>query len=311
MQAVQDVIQFILDLGPAIFVGLIIFLLGLLVRAKPGKALSAAITLGVAFAGVGLVIGYLIGGIAPAGQALVERTGIELTSLDFGWTASDLQISRANANGLGRSEFDLYAGVDVQANGYNTYANWNAVFPEGQPHVTSLGLYVPSWTFHGASDHLDFYTRANRFWVGANRDPSNTSTTHAWKGLAHYVPAKSTLVAVLSGILRPDAGAIDVAGRSVALRSPQDGAAAGIAVVHQELSVVPNRTVAENIFAGREPAGRLGLVSLRTMNRRAQERIETFGTGLEKGKPPRLSHDLHVPLRPHRGPLPRKPGSER
>jgi galactitol PTS system EIIC component len=83
----QAVIQYILDLGPAIFVGLIIFLLGLLVRAKPGKALSAAITLGVAFSGVGLVIGYLIGGIAPAGQALVESTGIELTSLDFGWTA--------------------------------------------------------------------------------------------------------------------------------------------------------------------------------------------------------------------------------
>ena len=87
MQAIKDVVLFILDLGPAIFVGLIIFLLGLLVRAKPGKAFSAAITLGVAFAGVGLVIGYLIGGIAPAGQALVERTGIELTSLDFGWTA--------------------------------------------------------------------------------------------------------------------------------------------------------------------------------------------------------------------------------
>ena len=70
MQAVTNVIQYILDLGPAIFVGLIIFLLGLLVRAKPGKALSAGITLGVAFGGVGLVIGYLIGGIAPAGQAM-------------------------------------------------------------------------------------------------------------------------------------------------------------------------------------------------------------------------------------------------
>ncbi len=87
MEAVKNVILFILDLGPAIFVGLIIFLIGLLVKAKPGKAISAAITLGVAFSGVGLVIGYLIGGVAPAGQALIERTGIELTSLDFGWTA--------------------------------------------------------------------------------------------------------------------------------------------------------------------------------------------------------------------------------
>jgi len=87
MQAVQNVIQYILDLGPSVFVGLIIFLLGLLVRAKVSKAFSAAVTLGVAFAGVGLVIGYLVGGIAPAGKAMIEATGIELTALDFGWTA--------------------------------------------------------------------------------------------------------------------------------------------------------------------------------------------------------------------------------
>lgn len=87
MQGLQSFIQSILDLGPAVFVGLIIFLLGLIVRAKASRALSAAITLGVAFSGVGLVIGYLIGGVAPAGKALIERTGIQLTSLDFGWTA--------------------------------------------------------------------------------------------------------------------------------------------------------------------------------------------------------------------------------
>jgi PTS system galactitol-specific IIC component len=87
MERFQDFIQYIIDLGPATFVGLIIFLLGLLVRAKPARALSAGVTLGVAFSGVGLVIGYLIGGVAPSGQAFIENTGIELTSLDFGWTA--------------------------------------------------------------------------------------------------------------------------------------------------------------------------------------------------------------------------------
>ncbi|MDH3942677.1 MAG: PTS galactitol transporter subunit IIC [Anaerolineae bacterium] len=83
----RSIIDFVLGLGPAVFVGLIIFLIGLLVRAKPGRALSAGITLGVAFSGVGLVIGYLIGGVAPSGQAFIENTGVELTSLDFGWTA--------------------------------------------------------------------------------------------------------------------------------------------------------------------------------------------------------------------------------
>ncbi len=113
--------------------------------------------------------------------------------LDFGWSASGLQSSRTHARSLGRSEFELFAGVDTQANGYNTFVNWAGVFPEGLPHVTSLGLYVPSWTYHSSSGVQDFYARANRFWVGANRDPSNTSTTSSWKGLAHYVPAKSVI----------------------------------------------------------------------------------------------------------------------
>lgn len=87
MATLTQIIQYILDLGPSIFVGLILFVLGLLVRAKVTRALTSALTLAVAFAGVGLVIGFLIGGIAPAGKALIERTGISLNSLDFGWTA--------------------------------------------------------------------------------------------------------------------------------------------------------------------------------------------------------------------------------
>lgn len=128
-------------------------------------------------------------GFFQDGDVLVS----ESMFLDFGWSASDLTSSRSYARSLGRSEFDLFAGVDVQANGYNTPVNWSAVFPEGLPHVTSLGLYVPSWTYHSSMGLTDFYARANRFWVGANRDPSNTTTTSAWKGLAHYVPAQSVI----------------------------------------------------------------------------------------------------------------------
>lgn len=87
MEGVVSFIQSVLNLGSTIFVGLIILLVGLLVRAKPGRALSAAITLTVAFSGVSLVQGYLVDGIAPAGKAMVENTGFTLSSLDFGWTA--------------------------------------------------------------------------------------------------------------------------------------------------------------------------------------------------------------------------------
>ena len=116
--------------------------------------------------------------------------------LNFWWTTNGLQVSRNNAIALGRSPWDLYAGVDVQANGYNTSVNWDGVFPEGEAHVVSLGFYCPDWCYSSSSSQSDFYERANRFWVGANRDPSNTGTTHPWKGMAHYIPATSPVGSV-------------------------------------------------------------------------------------------------------------------
>jgi len=109
--------------------------------------------------------------------------------LNFWWTQAGLQNSADHAVSLGRSPYDLYAGVDVQSGGYNTGVNWAWVFPEGEDHTVSLGFYCPNWTYTNASGHASFYTRENRFWVGANRDPGNTQTTHPWKGMAHYVPA--------------------------------------------------------------------------------------------------------------------------
>jgi len=63
---------------------------------------------------------------------------------------------------------------------------------------------------------------------------------------------KSTLMRILSGVESSDEGSIEIEGHPVTLRSPRDAAALGIAIVHQELSILPNLTVSENIFAGRE-----------------------------------------------------------
>lgn len=113
--------------------------------------------------------------------------------LDFGWSAGDLRSSRDLARSLGRDEHELYAGIDTEANGYNTGVSWDAVFPAGQPHVTSLGIYRPEWTWKSSSGPADFRTRDSRYWVGANADPSNTATSSSWKGLAHHI-AESTAV---------------------------------------------------------------------------------------------------------------------
>jgi mannosyl-glycoprotein endo-beta-N-acetylglucosaminidase len=107
--------------------------------------------------------------------------------LNFWWSTQGLANSAALARQMGRSPYDLASGVDVEANGYNTSVGWASVFPEGKPHTTSLGFYRPEWTFKSAASPADFYARDNRFWVGPNGDPANTTTTAAWKGMAHYI----------------------------------------------------------------------------------------------------------------------------
>ncbi len=128
-------------------------------------------------------------------DAFVEEGGRVSDSmfLNFAWNTARLANSSANALALGRSPYEVYAGVDVQANGFNTPVGWSALFPEASEHVVSLGFYGTNWTFTEAASHAQFYQRANRFWVGANRDPGDTTTAAAWKGIAHYVPASSAV----------------------------------------------------------------------------------------------------------------------
>ncbi|MCA9753993.1 MAG: PKD domain-containing protein, partial [Gemmatimonadetes bacterium] len=83
--------------------------------------------------------------------------------------------------------------VDVQGLGYNRNVAWDTIFPEALPHVTSLGFYGTEWPYSSSVDHADYLARANRFWVGENGDPSDTSTLDDWKGIAHYVPARSSV----------------------------------------------------------------------------------------------------------------------
>jgi len=119
------------------------------------------------------------------GDTLVSETMF----LNFWWSAAGLNNSRTLAQSLNRSEYDLFAGIDVEANGYNSSINWAAPFPIGLPHVTSLGIYRPDWCYNSSTGLSDYYNRSSIFWVGWNHDPSNTTTANSWKGIANYIPA--------------------------------------------------------------------------------------------------------------------------
>lgn len=87
---------------------------------------------------------------------------------------------------------------------------------------------------------------------------------------------KSTLSKVINGVVAPDGGQLLFAGRAVRFGSPHAAKDAGISTVFQELSLIPQMTVAENIWLTREPLRRTILIDHRTERRRTEELLSLF-----------------------------------
>ena len=92
---------------------------------------------------------------------------------------------------------------------------------------------------------------------------------------------KSTLMKIIAGVHAGYDGQMRIYGREVHFRSSRDALAAGIGMVHQELSVVPELNVAENVFLGTQPVNRFGLVAWRAMARRAGEQLSSLGLDID------------------------------
>jgi ABC-type sugar transport system ATPase subunit len=97
---------------------------------------------------------------------------------------------------------------------------------------------------------------------------------------------KSTLMKLACGVHRADAGTIALDGRPLSVASPADAAAAGIHVVFQELTVLPNLTVAQNLLIGREPARAGGLwLDHKAAVARAGRILASLGIALDPAAP--------------------------
>lgn len=107
---------------------------------------------------------------------------------------------------------------------------------------------------------------------------------------------KSTLSKIIAGTVRRDSGTIEIDGAAVALASPAEAEAAGIALFYQELSLVPQMSVADNIALGHEPRTGTGFIDRTALRQRSQALLERFasvsGEGLTLETPvSRLSPD--------------------
>jgi ribose transport system ATP-binding protein len=90
---------------------------------------------------------------------------------------------------------------------------------------------------------------------------------------------KNTLVKILSGVFPPDGGAVLFNGQPAVFSGPASAAQLGVVPVFQELSLIPDLTVAQNIFLGNEPRGRWGLIDMTALNRRAASLLSELGFG--------------------------------
>src|SRR5215467_4283286 len=92
---------------------------------------------------------------------------------------------------------------------------------------------------------------------------------------------KSTLMKIIAGVHPEFSGRFMLDSKETRFRSARDARAAGIAMVHQELSVAPDLTVAENVFLGAQPTNRFGFVQWRRMAREAGEQLARFGINVD------------------------------
>jgi ABC-type sugar transport system ATPase subunit len=112
----------------------------------------------------------------------------------------------------------------------------------------------------------------------------------AWRGEVHVLAGengagKSTLIKILGGAHADYEGTIEIDGVVVRPRTPREAAALGIAVIHQELSLVPTLGAADNLFLGRWPTGPLGLVRGRAQREAALRALQRFGLDVDPDRP--------------------------
>lgn len=125
--------------------------------------------------------------------------------LNFWWTSEKLapeellKASASLAQEKGIDPYSLYAGVDLQSNGYHTEIDWSLFEKSEGGTYTSLGLYCPSWAYFSTEMIQDFWKQENKLWVNAKGDPSaevEITDDTQWRGVSFYVVERTAVTSL-------------------------------------------------------------------------------------------------------------------
>ncbi len=124
--------------------------------------------------------------------------------LNFWWNtdkfAKDKLLKKSNEKAKKENidPYSLYAGIDVQENGFATPVKWDLFMDDKGTPYTSLGLYVPSWTFHSSETADEFQEKEGIFWVNGKQDPRDSTLPKGeeWPGISTFAVEQTAITTV-------------------------------------------------------------------------------------------------------------------
>ena len=114
--------------------------------------------------------------------------------INFRYNEVNLEDSKKAAHELGRSEWELYAGIDVQSKSFKTPVKWDVLYKDGKPNNTSIGLYWSNSTFDISETKSpeDVYSNEQKFWNGGPSFETRFGSS-TWQGFADYFEPRSVI----------------------------------------------------------------------------------------------------------------------
>ncbi|MEG0285630.1 MAG: discoidin domain-containing protein [Vagococcus sp.] len=124
--------------------------------------------------------------------------------LNFWWSTDELAkeelLTKSNkkAKEIDVNPYDLFAGIDVQENGYATPVKWDLFTDDAGKPLTSLGLYVPSWTYASSSNPDEFQEKENVFWVNGEQDATKGKLPEEgeWPGISTFAVEQTAITSL-------------------------------------------------------------------------------------------------------------------